>query len=522
MAGRIDMSGSQAKRQRACGRCHSRMNTHPSEPSGREGALPASTRLARIPRDLLRVGFRLPGDLFDRDGKVLLRAGARLSDGDLRMVDAHRVRGLYGAEGWPDNCLLGLTSAVVDGPPDSTVPIARLRAGLRLTHDIRNDEGELLLAAGREMTGPFLAQLQANGVAEVKLAPAEKPASQPSAILYDTGALDRALAEAVREPLPIHAKSKADRPRLPVHDLHETARQGLERHTAARTLAAELCDQIEAGRPVPIAEIKRTVDEFIDLINLDHDLAPLVVAMQSSPGEYLFDHCVNVALVSMSIAAQVGWSTETIAELGIGAFLQDVGMLRVPASIRLAPRPLTENEWLLVRRHPLHTLDYLDRIRGITPVASFIAYQVHERCDGSGYPNRHSCSSLHPYAKIVSIADTYAAMIRKRPYRDAHPPYAATRALLFGAGADKYDRTFVRALLDTLAVFPIGSLVDLSDGSTGRVIRANPGSHTRPVVEILDQHFQATGRTIDLSADDALGVIAAGPQLHPEKPPKPG
>jgi HD-GYP domain-containing protein (c-di-GMP phosphodiesterase class II) len=498
------------------------MNSHRSDPPDREASLPASTRLARIPRDLLCVGYCLPGDLFDRDGKLLLRAGARLTDADVRIIDAQRVRGLYGAEGWPEHCLLGLTSAVVDGPPDCTVPAGRLRPGLRLTHDIRDNDGHLLLAAGAQITQPFLEQLETRGITDVQLAPAAKPAVKLAAVPYDTSGLDRALAKAVQHPRPIRDRSTADRPRLPLQDLHEKARHGIERHTAARMLAAEICDQIESGRPVSAAQLDTTIREFIDLIHLDHDLAPLIVAMQSSPDEYLFDHCVNVALVSMTIAAQVGWSTDTIAELGTGAFLHDVGMLRVPASIRLAPRPLTENEWQLVRRHPLHTLAYLDRIRGLTRVAALIAYQVHERCDGSGYPNRHACASLHPYARIVSIADTYSAMIRKRPYRDAHVPYSAIKTLLFGAGAGKYDRTFVRVLLDTLAIFPVGSLVDLSDGSTGRVIRANPGLHTRPVVEILDRRLQDTGSTIDLAVMDDIGVVGAGARLRPERPPGPG
>jgi len=218
---------------------------------------------------------------------------------------------------------------------------------------------------------------------------------------------------------------------------------------------------------------------------------------------------VNVALISMAIGSHLGLDRERIMEIGLGGLLHDIGMLRVPSSIRQAPRELTEREWREIHRHPLHTLDMLADLRGLPQTVRFISYQAHERFNGSGYPRHRSGRQLHEYAKIVSLSDMYTAMTSKRPFRPAMPPYIAARTILTDGAAGKFDRAAVRAFLDTLSLFPIGSRVRLSDKSTARVLRANPGLHTCPVVEELAEDGLPTGRLIDLSYEDAPRVIQA-------------
>jgi HD-GYP domain-containing protein (c-di-GMP phosphodiesterase class II) len=152
----------------------------------------------------------------------------------------------------------------------------------------------------------------------------------------------------------------------------------------------------------------------------------------------------------------------------------------------------------------------LAEVRDLPQTIRYIAYQVHERFNGSGYPRGRSGPQLHEYAKLVSVADVYAAMTANRPYRKAMPPYEAAKTILYEGAEDKFDRTLVRALLDTVSLFPIGSQVYLSDGSAARVLRANPGLHTRPVVETIGSDGSPTGQVVDLAEDAALHVVRAG------------
>ncbi|MGB0717672.1 MAG: HD-GYP domain-containing protein, partial [Phycisphaerae bacterium] len=246
---------------------------------------------------------------------------------------------------------------------------------------------------------------------------------------------------------------------------------------------------------------------FVHRATMDVDLLPLIVSLHNSADDYLFGHSLDVALLSMSMATQAGFGQDKILEIGFGSLLQDIGMLRVPEDIRFAPRPLTTEERAEVNRHPLYAIEWLSRI-DISPLTTgLILYQSHERSDGSGFPRRQEESRIHPYAKIVNIADTFSAMTHDRPYRPAYRPYEAAREILTCIG--RYDRTMARLFLDTVGLFPVGSTVELNNGSFAEVVRAIPGAHTRPVVEQVDKHGRSTGRLINLSAEQDLRVVRA-------------
>ena len=148
-------------------------------------------------------------------------------------------------------------------------------------------------------------------------------------------------------------------------------------------------------------------------------------------------------------------------------------------------------------------------LHGIPQEVKLIGYQAHERIDGNGYPRNRSGRQLHKYAQIISVADVYAAMTGDRPYRPALPPYLAAKTVLMDGTMNRFERTLVRGLLDTVSLFPIGSVVGLSSGTNARVLRANVGMQAHPVVEELSDEGLATGRIIDLSAHGTPRVIRA-------------
>lgn len=396
-----------------------------------------------------------------------------------------------------------------------------VRTGMALPADVFDESGVLLLAAGSKVTPRFLQLLRERGVSRVRLRPAapghevqEVSGTAKAATTDDLQtplgrALDERMVEELQKPVEFRPVKGWRRPRLSISDLKGEARRGVEQHRGTSKAVTALCEALSAGRKTSATEIRRSVTHFVDVAAVDFDLLPLVVAMQESKDEYLYDHCVNVALLSMAVGCQLGLDHGTLTELGLGGMLQDIGMLRVPVSIRLAPRKLTDQEWHEIHRHPLHTVDMLEELRGIPPAVRFIGYHAHERIDGKGYPRRRSGRQLYRYAEIVSIADVYAAMTNERPYRPPVAPYVAAKTVLKDGSVNRFDRFLVRAFLDTVSLFPIGSRVGLSNGATGRVLRANPGLHTRPVVEALTPDGSPTGHIIDLSHDDAPRVIEA-------------
>ncbi|MCH7993642.1 MAG: hypothetical protein IIB57_04265, partial [Planctomycetes bacterium] len=159
--------------------------------------------------------------------------------------------------------------------------------------------------------------------------------------------------------------------------------------------------------------------------------------------------------------------------------------------------------------HPIFSLDWLERIGSVPLVARFIIYQSHERVDQSGYPRRRDSKSVHQFSKLVGIADSFAAMTRPRPYRPAILPYEAIRVILSELG--KFERSTVRMFLDAVGLFPPGSYVELDNGIKCRVVRANPGYHTRPLVDELDEDDKPTGRHLILRHVDIFHVARSIP-----------
>ena len=291
--------------------------------------------------------------------------------------------------------------------------------------------------------------------------------------------------------------------------LREEAEQQREVYERSLENVSQVSAEVMKGHPLAEKGARDVVGRFLSMIRTDAGLLPLVVQLRQAPGEYLYQHSANVALVSMTAAAHLGLAMEQILEIGLGALLQDIGMLKVPEHLRFAPRKLTPDERAEVERHPIHTLDMLERMPGLSKTVLMIAYQMHERCDRSGYPCGRHRLLIHPFARLVQAADAYVAMTSHRPHRAAWSPYDAMVALLRDGHATRFDRQAMRALLDSISLFPVGSYVRLSDGQYAKVLRARPGQHTRPLVVPLNSDGSETDIELDLEHTSDINIIQA-------------
>ncbi len=392
-----------------------------------------------------------------------------------------------------------------------TISVDALRTGMRLTNDLYDESGILLLSAGTRITPRFLAALKRRGICRIQLQPTggTAPANDLRG-LYERK-LDELVAGVTAEATRESSVWGNRRTELSVENLVGESLAGLERHSDAGSLLQDIASNLCAGGMESAEPVAGVVNDFADMLSLDADILPTIVSLQEPQNEYLFDHCVNVSLLSMTTGMHLGLPREKVMELGIGTMLQDIGMLRVPDEIRFAPRILTPDERVQIRRHPVYTLDTLEHMEGIAPVSVFVGYQVHERLDGSGYPRGRSGMFIHQYARIAAIADIYAAMTRPRPHRPAYLPYQAIREVLLNGRDNKLDRVILRSFLDCLSLFPIGSFVELNGGTRTKVVRSNPGLHTRPVVVETDESGQVRGDPIDLGVETAYQIVRVLP-----------
>jgi len=221
-------------------------------------------------------------------------------------------------------------------------------------------------------------------------------------------------------------------------------------------------------------------------------------------------HSLRVAMLATAMGANMGWDERSLLDLAIGCLLHDVGMLGVDSSVYDTKRILSLADFTQIAKHPVLAIESLGQYADQLPLASrMVAYQIHERPNGSGYPRGWKADQIHDLAKLASVADVYVAMVSPRPHRPGIVPYHALKKILHDTKTGLFDSEVVRALLKAVSLFPIGSYVALSDGRVGKVIRARGIDYDQPIVEAWTRDEPTASRAIvDLSQQDDVRITS--------------
>lgn len=217
--------------------------------------------------------------------------------------------------------------------------------------------------------------------------------------------------------------------------------------------------------------------------------------------EYLYQHSFQVTLYSIAIAKEMGYSFEDIRLIGIGAMLHDIGKLLVPSEILTKQAALTEEEYELMKEHTRYGFDLLRNLHSISLLVAHCAFQHHERLDGSGYPRGLVEFEIHPFAKIIAVADVFDALTTNRVYRKKLHPSEGIKLIEADAGT-KFDRRVVEALKHSVMHYPNGTVVLLSDETRAIVFRQNNVDPSRPYVRVFEQDDKIISATYEVSLFD--------------------
>ncbi len=220
---------------------------------------------------------------------------------------------------------------------------------------------------------------------------------------------------------------------------------------------------------------------------VDRDLIqPLFEHAMSQSGDWkdVTIHSVEVTLASLMVGKGMGYDKKKLLEVALAAFLENVGMHRIPEGILQKPTKLEAEEIDRIREHPKASVKILSRLGDRYEWLAEVALQVHERADGSGYPKGLKGSEISEVASILGLVDTYVAMIRKRAYRERILQPDAIRFILKEAKAQFSTKT-LKALLNSISLFPFNTHVKLNNKSVARVISTERNHPLRPTVEIL-------------------------------------
>ncbi|TCO68249.1 HD-GYP domain-containing protein [Marinisporobacter balticus] len=227
---------------------------------------------------------------------------------------------------------------------------------------------------------------------------------------------------------------------------------------------------------------KEVVEEILTGENMVINLVDV-----KSIDNYTYRHSVNVAVLSLVLGIELGLNKDELYDLCIGAMLHDVGKSFIPKEILLKREALTNQEYEIVKEHAKKGYDYLKERYDLNTSVKLIALQHHERIDGSGYPYGYTENKINKLSKIVAIADTYDAMVSDTPYRKALPANEAIE-LIMGSAGGNFDFDMVRVFIKKIIPYPVGSLVQLSNGEIGVVEEIKPDFPLRPKVKVVKQN----------------------------------
>jgi putative nucleotidyltransferase with HDIG domain len=257
-----------------------------------------------------------------------------------------------------------------------------------------------------------------------------------------------------------------------------------------------------------MASVTQTINKVVGSIMRNPDACMLLSAIRDKDS-YTYSHAISSSILAAALGRQVGLSVPDIKTLATGVVLCDVGKLNVSSSILDKSSPLSESEISAVRAHVACGLEILQKSAGVSKEVISIVASHHERHNGTGYPQGMSHDQIPPFSRIAGIVDCYDAMTSDRAYANGIPPMDAISKLYVMRNVD-FQSELVEEFIQSVGIYPVGSLVELTDGRIGMVATEHRRRRLRPrllVIRDSDKHPVEQGQYVNLldETEDRMG-----------------
>ena len=217
---------------------------------------------------------------------------------------------------------------------------------------------------------------------------------------------------------------------------------------------------------------------------------------------YTVGHSVRVAALAVFVGSTMGMEDRMLLQIGTAALLHDVGKAKIPGSIIHKQGKLTEEEYGIMKNHPVLGVEILFAHRQSTSLDRAAAMGHHIRHDGKGYPRLPSWAVRHPVTALLQICDVFEALTAKRPYKTAKSPFEAYGIMVGDVGG--FHPAILAQFIRALGLYPPGNSVLLSDGRTAKVVKSGSRIDRPTVLITADRDGQPRG-----SGDEELCDLAA-------------
>ncbi len=308
----------------------------------------------------------------------------------------------------------------------------------------------------------------------------------------------------------------------PLSSVEEQQDSAEAREVAKRTYAQgvavtkEVVNSVRLGRTANLKKVKRAVQLVVDQV-LNNETSIVGLTTIRDYDEYTFTHSVNVCIFSVALGKKLGLSKLQLYDLGLAALLHDIGKARISLDILNKTTGLDEEEWRIMTRHPwFGTLTlFSSRRYEETPYrAILVAHEHHMKVDLTGYPRPIRPRQLGLFSRLVAVADGFDAATTRRSYQTIPIQPDEVLKEMWLNPRRGYDRTLVKALINLIGIYPVGTCVILDTLEVAIVSGANPDPTllNRPMVRIaIDVNgavLPPPGVAADLAAQGTQGGYA--------------
>ena len=267
-------------------------------------------------------------------------------------------------------------------------------------------------------------------------------------------------------------------------------------------LLHSMAEDIRAGGGLDLENVEAAVADMVDSMVRNPD-ALMWVARMREQDLNIYSHGISVAVNLVAFGRHLGYPKEQLAQLGTLGLLLDIGKIKLPRELLEKSQRLSADEFERIKDHVDLGLRILHETPNIHPDIIDGIAQHHERMNGSGYPNNLMGDKISTFGRMSAIADTYAAVTKPRPYAEVVSPHQALQMLSNWSGS-QFQADMVEQFIQSIGVFPVGSMVELSTGEVAVVVTHSKFKRLRPKVLVLteaDKTVRTNPSTLDLLYD---------------------
>ncbi|MBX3234753.1 MAG: HD domain-containing protein [Nitrospiraceae bacterium] len=283
----------------------------------------------------------------------------------------------------------------------------------------------------------------------------------------------------------------------------DTSEQGYYRKVESALM--RVAGAVEQHQRIDLAELTRLAAELVDAIQDNDQL--VVEALSSPPGPPLVTNLINVGILGTKVGIGLGYYGYELRRLALAGLLHDVGIFAIPQQLLSKSARLTTEERTVVENHPRVGAEIVAQFGPEYAWLGEVVLQAHERGKGQGYPNKLKGREINELAQIIGLVDIFDALVSPRPYRRRLLPHEAVRELLV-TERTAFPREIMKALVEQLSIYPLGTIVRLSGGEQGVVTKINPRYPSRPSVRVDgDDALGGAARILDLATLPLVSIV---------------